>query len=146
MLRNSALLLGSFLVSALVALYLAWMMVDAVPSSWCAPRMGATCGIAYAAWTVMLGVPILTALFFRLYRTPSGPAAPVRTAGEVPPPWIAWPLSEPWSFKQGDNEAWLLLTFLPFWRALAPEERASYLLRFPPPEPYWRDYLLGHWR
>ncbi len=69
----------------------------------------------------------------------------VEAGAEVELPWIAFPGAEPWSFKQGYNEAWLLGVFLPFWRRQRPEERAAYLKRWPPPADYWTDYLGGIW-
>jgi len=66
--------------------------------------------------------------------------------GAIEPPWIAFPGSAPWSFKQGVNEAWLRHVFLPFWRCRSFEEREAYLRRRPPPDDDWTEYLMNHWR
>jgi len=65
--------------------------------------------------------------------------------GAVGPPWIAFPGSEPWSFKQEVSEAWLRQVFLPFWGRRGAEERAAYLRRWPPPDDGWRAALTKHW-
>jgi len=68
------------------------------------------------------------------------------TGQAVPPPWIAFPGAEPWSFKQGVNEAWMNQVFLPFWRGLTPEARCAYLDAWPPPHEYWLECMMSLWR
>ena len=63
----------------------------------------------------------------------------------IEPPWIAFPKSEPWSFKQGVNEAWLINVFLPYWKRQDAGARHDYLLRWPPPDDSWREYLTEKW-
>jgi hypothetical protein len=69
------------------------------------------------------------------------------TAHELPPPWIRYPGTDPWwgGWRQGESEAWLLETWLPFWQALTAEQRASYLERWPAPDADWHTYLTVHW-
>jgi hypothetical protein len=66
---------------------------------------------------------------------------------DVKPPWIKYPNSDPvWGgWRQGVSEAWLLGTWLPFWRGLQPEERRKYLATFPPPDEEWDFYLNVAW-
>ena len=64
---------------------------------------------------------------------------------EIEPPWVAFPESEPWSFKQGVNEAWLMEVFLPFWKGRTTEERVAYLEKWPPPSDFWREDLIEKW-
>ncbi|AUX37088.1 hypothetical protein [Sorangium cellulosum] len=65
----------------------------------------------------------------------------------VRPPWVEYPGNDPWwgGWRQGESEEWLRTVFLPFWQRLGPEERDSYLTRWPPPDENWRSYLTENW-
>ena len=61
---------------------------------------------------------------------------------EIEPPWIEFPGSESWNFKQGTNQAWMRRIWRPYWKRLTEEERHAYLERWPPPG-WWRDALFS---
>lgn len=71
----------------------------------------------------------------------------MREETNINPPWIEYPGSEPmWGgWRQGTSEAWLLESWLPFWKALAPREREEYLKIWPPPTEDWDYYLNVAW-
>jgi hypothetical protein len=73
-----------------------------------------------------------------------GNALDFETAPE--PPWRRYPDREPWwgGWRQGDAEPWYALVFLPFWIALAPDQRRQYLERFPAPTREWTEYLADY--
>lgn len=66
----------------------------------------------------------------------------------IPPPWIAYPDSEPtWGgWRQGTGQAWLGEHWLPFWNELSLEDRKAYLEQWPPPNEEWRRYVTQVWR
>jgi hypothetical protein len=66
----------------------------------------------------------------------------------VQPPWIQYPDNEPtWGgWRQGASEAWLLDTWLLFWKQLTPEEQSAYLKLYPPPDDEWLLYLTHFWK
>ena len=66
---------------------------------------------------------------------------------EAPPPWIRYEGESPYwgGWRQGESEAWLLDTWLPFWHALGAAERDAYLRRWPPPDDDWHTYVTVHW-
>lgn len=65
----------------------------------------------------------------------------------IKPPWILYPGSDPvWGgWRQGISEAWFLEKWLPFWKSLSPEDRESYLKKWPPPDDEWNIYLTVYW-
>ncbi len=70
------------------------------------------------------------------------------TEQQVPdPPWVAYPGEQPWwgGWRQGAGEAWLHHRWLPFWQALDASGRQAYLIRWPPPNEAWREYMTFHW-
>lgn len=69
----------------------------------------------------------------------------VDPGAEVQPPWIRYPRSCPWEYKQGNAEYWLVEVFLPFWQGLTPREREDYLQRWPPPDDDWQTYMTEYW-
>lgn len=68
-------------------------------------------------------------------------------APELEPPWTAYPGQPPWwgGWRQGTSEAWLHDQWLPFWHAKDAAAREAYLVRWPPPDEDWREYLMQHW-
>jgi hypothetical protein len=66
----------------------------------------------------------------------------------IQPPWLEYPGEDPaWGgWRQGFGEAWMLNTWIPFWNQLSPEEKESYLKRYPPPDDNWRLYLTHYWK
>lgn len=66
----------------------------------------------------------------------------LNASGERLPPWRAFPLLSPEStgWRQGEGQHWLDLAWRPFWHGLSPEERASYLERWPH-SPDWEQVL-----
>jgi hypothetical protein len=71
---------------------------------------------------------------------------PVQEESPVPP-WIKYPGHDPWwgGWRQGVSEAWLLDVWLPFWKALSPEEKERYLQTWSPPNDDWREYVTEKW-
>lgn len=67
------------------------------------------------------------------------PTQPRRSELEdMPPPWIALPeLTVDDAANQGLAETYVALSWLPFWRSLAPDGKASYLDRWAA-SPGWR--------
>jgi hypothetical protein len=65
----------------------------------------------------------------------------------INPPWVEFPGSDPiWGgWRQGVSEAWLLETWLPFWKSLSAEKRRHYLEEWPPPTAEWDFYLNVAW-
>jgi len=63
---------------------------------------------------------------------------------EIEPPWVVFRGSEPWNFKQGNNEVWMKWIWVPFWERLTKEERRSYALKWHASD-YWEELLLGDW-
>src|SRR5690349_3821452 len=63
---------------------------------------------------------------------------------EMEPPWIVWPGSRTWSFKQGNQEGWMHAVFIPFWKRMSREERITYVAKWNPPE-HWKSTLLGEY-
>lgn len=63
------------------------------------------------------------------------------------PPWIRYPDADPWwpGWRQGDAEAWLLGTWLPFWQQLDADQRRGYLNSHPPPGEDWQTHLKLYW-
>lgn len=58
--------------------------------------------------------------------------------GDLPPPWIALPgLTVDDAANQGLAETYVALSWLPFWRSLAPDGKARYLDRWAA-SPEWR--------
>ena len=68
-------------------------------------------------------------------------------ARELEPPWSAYPGQPPWGggWRQGASEDWLHEQWLPFWQTLDAAAREAYLVRWPPPDEDWREYLMHHW-
>lgn len=70
--------------------------------------------------------------------------AKLNQAGEVLPPWRAFPdystVSGGW--RQGNGEYWMMRAWHPFWSGLPEPERARYLERWAAPEE-WREWLLS---
>jgi hypothetical protein len=67
--------------------------------------------------------------------------------GDVPPPWVVYPGNDPFwgGWRQGESEGWLQQSWMPFWLALDRGARDEYLLRWPPPDDWWRETLTVHW-
>lgn len=68
--------------------------------------------------------------------------AKLSQAGEVPPPWRAFPTYSPASsgWRQGNGESWMGRAWRPFWTSLPEAERADYLNRWAAPAE-WREWL-----
>ena len=64
-------------------------------------------------------------------------------AGDMPPPWRAFPGYEPASsgWRQGNGEYWFLHAWSPFWKRLPEEEREQYLRRWDAPTE-WRAWMV----
>jgi len=61
--------------------------------------------------------------------------ANLNAAGDVPPPWRAFPEYSPFSsgWRQGNGEYWMGQVWHPFWTGLSQAERADYLERWAAP-------------
>ena len=58
-------------------------------------------------------------------------------AGEMGPTWGGW--------RQGYGEHWLHETWLPFWKAMTPSQRAAYLTANPAPTTEWLHHIEQVW-
>lgn len=75
----------------------------------------------------------------------AGQQSRLESGDEIEPPWIAFPNSLPFSWRQGYREEWKNSVWIPFWQRLSEAERVHYLNRYEPPSEEWRETLTIYW-